>query len=295
MEVVDSQIHEFAPRLEWPKEGEARYRVAVEAALAAMDAAGVAAAVISAPDEFCEFAATVAPGRLASVMSVVDAPPGTAEMVAGVRDRPGVLGIRVAPVSRIDQHLEPLRSGQFDPVFAAAVEHAVPVCIFMSGTLELVPDIVRKHPDLNLIIDHLGLPQPPLEPLDDALPGRIREMVELASYPNISVKFIGAPTLAREPFPFTDVWETLMPMIEAFGPDRLMWGSDITRIQLRFPDAQPGIAPDRPDYPGKHSYGEAVDFLKLTDRLSADDKQRILGGTLRRVLNWPRDEEAAAG
>jgi hypothetical protein len=66
-----------------------------------------------------------------------------------------------------------------------------------------------------------------------------------------------------------------------------MWGTDITRVHGRFPHRQEGVAPDWPDYPGKHTYGESVEWLRTTDRLSADDKERIFGRSLRRILRWP--------
>lgn len=288
MEIIDSQVHEFARWLEWPDlDREAGYRLAVELALTAMDAAGVSGAVLSAADEFCEFAGRAAPARLASIISILDpAVPDVDGTVAGIRRRPGVLGIRVV-ITTSDERVAMLKAGAFDGVFRAAARSQVPVCLFISGELPLVHDIVRQAPDLNLVIDHLGLRQPPLQEADEPPFRGLGELIDLARYENVSVKFSGAPTLSRRPFPFDDLWPHLMPVVEAFTPDRLMWGTDITRVHGRFPHRQPGLAPPWPDYPGKHTYAEAVEFVKVTDRLSAADKEKVFGGTLRRIMGWP--------
>lgn len=294
MEIVDSQLHEFAPWLAPSSdEPDERYRMATELALAAMDAVGVDAAVISSADAFCEYAGLAAPARLASIVSVMDpAEAGVEEVVAGVRSRPNVLGIRVV-VGTADERVEMLKAGAFDPVFASAARADVPVCFFISGDLPLVHDVVRKHPDLNLVIDHLGLRQAPLQAADEPPFRRVGELIDLARYENVSVKLSGAPTLSREPFPFHDLWQHLMPVVEAFTPDRLMWGTDITRVHGRFPHRQHGIAPDWPAYPGKHTYAEAVMFLQVTDRLSSDDKEKMFSRTLRRIMRWPASQPSS--
>ena len=41
------------------------------------------------------------------------------------------------------------------------------------------------------------------------------------------------------------------------------------------------------DYPGKHTYTEALFFIRETLELSATEKTFLLGGTVRRLLGWP--------
>ena len=40
-------------------------------------------------------------------------------------------------------------------------------------------------------------------------------------------------------------------------------------------------------YPGKHSYAEAVGFIKYAAWLSREEKEWILSATAKRLLNWP--------
>ena len=61
-----------------------------------------------------------------------------------------------------------------------------------------------------------------------------------------------------------------------------MWGSDFTR--LRWIPVEGGLAP-REQW---HYYSDAVGYLRDTTELSPADKELIFGGTLRRVLRWPR-------
>src|SRR5262249_5187616 len=94
-----------------------------------------------------------------------------------------------------------------------------------------------------------------------------------------------------------------------YGPERLAWASDIQRtrgrtglwnrlvspttadaqFQYRWgPDAHvPAPPPDAPDYPGKHTYMDSLAFFLYHDQLSQHEKEQILGGTTRRLLEWP--------
>jgi hypothetical protein len=37
-----------------------------------------------------------------------------------------------------------------------------------------------------------------------------------------------------------------------------------------------------------------VDYLRLSEQLSAHEKELILGGSLRRILRWPREAKPPA-
>jgi L-fucono-1,5-lactonase len=84
-------------------------------------------------------------------------------------------------------------------------------------------DLVRAFPDQPFVLDHLAKPL-----IRDAVLSPWREQVrELAASPNVMCKVSGLVTEARwqgwraEDFrPYLDV------AVEAFGPDRLMFGSD---------------------------------------------------------------------
>jgi predicted TIM-barrel fold metal-dependent hydrolase len=128
--------------------------------------------------------------------------------------------------------------------------------------------MAAASPDTAIVIDHLGLQQP-FEPPPPAAPfADLPNVLQLAAYPNVSIKITGACTLSREPFPYRDIWEPLGRIFDAFGIDRCMWGTDWTRAV------------------GLLTYEQGVDAFRDTDRLSAADKAALMGGTLARLYRW---------
>ena len=71
-------------------------------------------------------------------------------------------------------------------------------------------------------------------------------------------------TLSLEPFPYNDIWEPIMRIIDAFGLDRCMWGTDWTRATELL------------------SYEQGVRPFRETVRLTESDKAKLMGG----ALNW---------
>lgn len=292
MEIIDAQIHQPAAWLVEPDEdeqegfgagGEEEWALATEIALAYMDAAGVDRAVISWDIGWCEFAARHVPDRFASTPEAPDAEaPDFDEQFVDLIGRPGVVGLRAA-LNWPDESAEKLKRGGLDPLFKACDEHSVPLMVMSGGEPELASLIAKEHPNLSLIIDHIGMKQPPVWQEADTPPfKKLPQLLELAQYDKVTVKFSGAPTLTAEPYPFRDLWPHLNQIVEAFGPERLMWGTDIQRVNGRVAHSTWDF-----DFVGRHSYGEAVGFLRDTDQLSQSDKEQIFAGTLRRVLGWP--------
>ena len=118
----------------------------------------------------------------------------------------------------------------------------------------------------------------------DKLPG----VLGLAKYPNVHVKFSGAPLLSREPYPHTDLWPNLHKIIDAFTPDRLMWGTDFTR--MRWKPGSTDLAPRE----RWRLYSDCLNYLRDTNELSASDKEKLFGTTIRRVLRWPMPRSRAS-
>jgi predicted TIM-barrel fold metal-dependent hydrolase len=110
------------------------------------------------------------------------------------------------------------------------------------------------------------------------LPG----VLSLAKYPNVAIKFSGAVALSKEPYPHRDLWPHLHQIVEAFGPERLMWGSDYTRLRMA-----PGTTERGPRAGWGGLYSDSVNYLRDTDELSSSDKEQIFAGTIRRLLRWP--------
>lgn len=287
VEIIDAQIHswEGTPSGPWddpPHMFDLKNPFTIEAAAAAMDAVGIAAAVISPPpsyrvrteggfyrynSEYAQAAVRRHPGRFAYVAHYDNGDPDIADLIAGTRSHAGRLGTRV--VVRSVEEWRAFHAGRYEALFSAAEEHRVPVMLFVSGHVSEAGPVARAHPGLQLIVDHLGLKQPPWMQRDPEPFQQLPRLLELARYPNVAVKLSGAPALSRERYPFPDLWPHLLRIVDAFGPERLMWGTDITRVRSLY------------------NYSEAVGYLRYAKELSEADKALILGGTLRRLLRWP--------
>ena len=89
--------------------------------------------------------------------------------------------------------------------------------------LKFVPQIVEACPNLRMVIDHLA--KPPVA--SGGVEGWKAEFRELAKFPNLSCKLSGLVTEANHT---TWTIEDLRPFVsvalEAFGADRLIFGSD---------------------------------------------------------------------
>ena len=58
----------------------------------------------------------------------------------------------------------------------------------------------------------------------------IPELIKLARHPNVAVKATGAPGYCSGPYPFTSMHPYLRRNHDAFGPARMFWGTDITKM-----------------------------------------------------------------
>jgi predicted TIM-barrel fold metal-dependent hydrolase len=281
-EIVDAQFHTWSsrndPRYPWDPSFELRDlsdSEPVEKVIRDMDAAGVDAGILTGvaiygtDNSYAIASAQTHPARLAVVARVDWKAPDPKWRLGELMSEPTLIGIRLTTVNDAKPWE---RDGAFDPMLTAAEELGVPVAV-MTGSKSLVvlDDVARRHPDLRLAVDHLGLDQPPVViPEAGAEPFRhLPDLIALAKHPNVNVKLTAVPTLSHEPYPFRDVWEPIARVVSAFGPERVMWGSDYNRV-----------AP-------LHGYREAVDYLAEIDLLDDATKRTLYSGAVRSVFGWP--------
>lgn len=282
MQIIDAQIHEGFSHLHWELDDRERLALAADFAVEAMDAVGVDAALINASEDFIDAAVERHPDRFAGCGFVSAAMPGAQDYIAGYLERPGRLGLRATvrdwSTGGLDRDFS---AGRLEPILDSAEAHKVPVFLSAQGHPGAVATIAQRHPGLTLIVDHLGLPQRPM-PVDPVDPWALLPAVnDLSQYPNVAIKFSGAPSLSRRPYPFPDAWERLRSMVDAFGAHRLMWGSDYTR--MRVGPRSTTLVPRRE---WATSYLDSVCFVRDTHMLSAREKEYLLGETVRTLLGW---------
>src|SRR5215207_4252959 len=285
MEIVDAQIHEPQPTRPVDEQlgKDVALLVNVEIAREAMDSVGVDAALVFARQEYMDACVARYPDRFAGALTFDYLAPDLEDQVAHFRERPGMLAGRNLVGNARDATLRPeFEEGKFERLYAAAEKHNLPLFFSTHGHAHVLASVATAHPNLTMIVDHLGVSQSPVSPPREDPWDRLPGLLSLAQFPNVHVKFSGAPVLSREPFPHHDVWPFLHQIVDAFGPERLMWGTDFTR--LRWVPVVGGLAP-RDQW---HLYSDSVNYLRDTTELSQADKEQMFGGTIRRVLRWPR-------
>ena len=275
MVIIDAQVHAYEhdhPGRPWAGVLTGPAEVSGDDMVAAMGAVGVDGAVLVSPFTMYGYDASYAlevhrqhPGRFGLVKPVDASDPRVAETIADWAATTGTVGIRLMMNRGVST--DPADPG-LNLVLATAARHALPVNLMCTGRLEQVTQLAGRHPNTQLVIDHLGLPQPQEPPAPAAPFADLPKLLALATHANVAVKISGACTLSHEPFPYKDIWDPLWRIFDAFGLDRCLWGTDWTRAVKVL------------------TYQEGVEAFRITDRLSDSDRAVLMGGTLERVYKW---------
>jgi L-fuconolactonase len=274
--VVDAQVHVWrpeAPDRPWPPGGAERARamhrhqpITGSGLLTEMRDAGVDRAVLVPPffegyrNDYAVACATEAPESF-RVMARVDLRTGDPGPVRELLRSPVVAGVRLvflpADAGRVDDP-----AAEWFWSFAEAED--VPVMLLASEQLDALGDLARARPGLRLAVDHLGLTG---QATDAAIGPEIGQLVALAELDNVSVKATAAPCYSTEPYPYPALHPFLRQLYDAFGPDRLFWGSDLSRLRGSYADLV-------------RLFREELDFL------SGADGDAVMGGSVLRWLDW---------
>jgi predicted TIM-barrel fold metal-dependent hydrolase len=268
MLVVDAQVHIWGSG---PPTNPAHRQVSVyskDELLKEMDAAGVDAAVIHPPgwdpnsNELAVEAARQHPNRLSILGNFPVDHPESRALVDGWKQRPGMLGLRFAFLQPHQQTWP--TDGTLDWLWPAAERAGLPVALLAANFLPVVAQVAERHAGLKLIIDHLGRAG---AVKDAAAFANLPELLALARYPNVAVKATGAPSYSSEPYPYRNIHTYLRQLYNSFGPERLFWGTDITRMPC--------------------SWRQCVTmFTEELQWLSEHDKELIMGRALCTWLDW---------
>ncbi|MBN8830785.1 MAG: amidohydrolase [Sphingomonadales bacterium] len=283
LEIIDAQIHEPAPGAAWEESQKGQYALwQVELAREAMDAVGVDIALAVTSERFIDAAHERYPGRFPGVPVIFHMNADMDAEVRRIRAHPAMVAARALVGDYVTATMRPeFADGVYDPLYAAAEEVGLPIFNSTHGGCGNMAVIAKRHPDLTLIIDHIGVAQHPSSPPEAMSWAPFEDLLELAQYPNVHVKLCGAPLLSQENYPYEDVWPYLDRLFAAFGHERVMWGSDYTRP--RSADLPRGERPRRRGI----TYAESLNHLLHSDRLTHEQKALVLGGNARRLFNLP--------
>jgi L-fuconolactonase len=196
------------------------------------------------------------------------------QQVEALARRPGLKALRpmLQDIADPDWILQPA----LGPALDAMAGHGLAFDALVRGVhLPRVRELARRHPGLRIVIDHGAKPaiaQGEWQPW-------AREMDRIAGETDAVCKLSGllteAGALAQEP---REVLPWMQHLLRAFGPQRLLWGSDWPVLELA---------------------GRYDGWWRLCNELAADlgaaDRAAVFGGNARRVyrLDEPPAPQAA--
>jgi predicted TIM-barrel fold metal-dependent hydrolase len=233
-----------------------------------MDAAGVDAAVLHPPgwdpngNQVAIEAAKQHPNQLAILGHFPLDKPESREVIRTWKQQPGMLGLRFALLQ--PHQREWWTDGTMDWLWPAAEQAQIPIALLAAEFLPVVAKVAERHPNLRLAIDHLGRAG---RVQDAPAFANLPELLALGKYPNVAVKATGAPSYSSEPYPYRNIQPYLRQIYDAFGPERMFWGTDITRMPC--------------------SWRECVTlFTEELPWLDERDKELIMGRAVCKWLDW---------
>jgi L-fuconolactonase len=265
--IIDSQVHLFGPEATNGRLTTSGHRPSTpDELLAEMDHAGVSGAVlvpprldVSATNDYAIGVALKHPSRFA-VMGKLSLEDQDSKEAVGSWPTPGLFGFRVSFPP--DQHL--LRDDTYDWVWQEAESRAFPLMVWAPRQLGHLLRVAAEHPAARIAVDHCGLHP---GDRDEQVGHVIEDLVRLAALENVVVKASGLPKHSSQAYPFTNLHQYLRQLRDAFGSERLFWGTDLTTL--------------------KCPYAQAVSmFTEELDFLTTSEICNIMGQSLARWLNW---------
>ncbi len=186
---------------------------------------------------------------------------GAPEELRRLMQWPGYRGIRLAetedPETRwLDHHTQ-------DPLWEAAAETSATMGLLIHWyQLPQAEEMATRHPDVRIVIDHLGLPD-----YDD--PESLENLLALADQLNVYVKLSGYPHGSGDAYPYARTHRFIERVLRAFGASRVMWGSDW------------------PVCLSNATYGEAFRSARELESLTDIDQEWIFSRTARTAWRIP--------
>ncbi len=207
------------------------------------------------------------PGRFAPVVLLDPAQPDAPETLRRLAAQ-GASGVRLGPSAR---------SPGADPLAIWRAAGALGLAVSCGGSgadfaSEAFAALVESLPEVTIVIEHLGSLSRPDR--DDAECAAREQAFTLARFPNTVIKVTGLGEFCTralpvtEPFPFVQpIPDYLEQAYAAFGPQRMLWGSDY------------------PPSGTREGYGSALNLtLAQFAAKSDEDRAAIFGGTALRIF-----------
>jgi predicted TIM-barrel fold metal-dependent hydrolase len=273
MKIIDSQLHCFyanTPERPWldgaaPVHGP---EFSIEQVTTLLDQHEVQGAVLVPPswngwdNQYSLDAAVAHPKRFAVMGRFNFEAPDAKERLRTWRDQPGMVGARFFISGN---PWVSLLNPEMSWVWQIAEETRLPVMAAIPGNVAGFEPILAQFPALRLIIDHAG--RHPRGAMDEGAWADVAQLHALARFSNVSVKVSSLPCFSTEAYPFANLHSHIRSIYDKFGPRRMMWGSDATRLTCSYDE-------------NIRLFTEALDFLSM------EDKEWVMGRSLASALDW---------
>ena len=272
VEIIDPHVHVWVhdPQYPWPEENRnpPAEDFTPEMLLDLMAEHGVSKTVIVHPMHYrwdCRYVGDTLkkyPDKFEGVCRVNPEAPDAADELSKWTEEWGFRGVRLSPGTNASGDWIDNRS-LMDPIWKRAQDLKVPMTILTRPSrLPAIAALTERHPDLDVVIDHMA-DCPPQDMEQRKL------LLDLARFPRMYVKISHTWNISETgEYPWRDTWDLVKSVYDSFGPERIMWGTDW------------------PVCLSKTDYGSTLRLVKdEMDFFNDEDKRWILGKTIRRL--WP--------
>jgi len=177
--------------------------------------------------------------------------------------RLGVRGVRIVPQRRGDPTW--LDHPGMHALWKCGARESMAICPMIDAEdLPAIARMCRTFPDTQVVIDHCaGIGSDGQFRLDN-----LQALCDLAQWTQTYVKLSAFYHLGQKRPPYEDVVPMIRRLLDAFGPGRLMWGSDAP-FQLQPPN----------------HYHASLDFMRdQIDFVSSGDREWLLERTAAKVF-----------
>jgi L-fuconolactonase len=199
--------------------------------------------------------------RVLGVVGWADLAAGDApETIAALASAPHLKGLRPMLQDMADERW--ILAERCAPALVAMERHGLVFdALVRPRHLPAITELAQRHPGLAIVLDHGGKPDPRGD-----LAGWRADIAALAACPNVCAKLSGLVTEAGPGWTVETVRPVADALLAAFGPARLLWGSDWPVVLLA------GTC---------EAWWEAS--LKLLSPLAEGERAGVLGGNAARV------------
>ena len=272
LKIVDPHVHVWVndPKYPWPEENKnpPKEDATAETLLGLMKAHGVSNTVIVHPMHYrwdCRYVGDAMkkyPKEFQGVCRVNPEATDAADELTKWTEEWGFKGVRLSPsASEAGDWIT--NTDLMDPIWSKAQALKVPMLLLTKASR--LPDAqkyIEKYGDLDVVIDHMADCKP-TDPSSD-----LDKLLTLAKFPRVYVKISHTWSISSEPYPHRDTWAQVKTVLDTFGRERTMWGTDW------------------PVSKSKIDYGKTLELVRdEMDFLTGEDKEWLLSKTIERL--WP--------